>query len=304
MPETLLDHVALESYMPHRGPNLLPDSLTISEDGQRALSRTRVDPDDPRGRDIFSRDAADGGRVWLEPFIGELMALTGIPLLKAKLDAAGQVAVFSAVSRIVFGAEAPLGAELEGHAVITRDRGAFTQFTAELQCAGELVYKAEIMSGQAAMADVAGQPVQAPDWDAAEPLQADFGFKAPAMRFIDGVRSWDPDAGRMVGVHTYPEGHPLVPGHFPGAALMMGMCQWTAIADAAWEARARSGHRGAMKVAGAITRPGGDQVLEVRDMVLSDAGGIPRFTGARRLAFREPIRPGDGIVITVDVQPC
>lgn len=302
---TTYDHQALEAFMPHRGVNMLPDTLEMDDDGKRAVSRATIPVDDPRGRRLFARADGHGGQVWIEPFLGELMALTGIPLLKARLDAAGQVAVFSSMNKITFPATARMEAAFVGEAVITRERGPFTQFTACLRCGDDILYQGEIMSGMAAMADVAGQPVQvlAQDGDE-EPLQADFSGKAAGMRFIDAVRSCDVASGHLVGVYRYPEDHPLVPGHFPEAALMMGMAQWTAVIDAAWEAKARCGLHGPIQVDGRIVRPDGSLVLDLRGMDLDDADGVPRVLGTKRLAFRDPIRPGDGILIEVDVRSC
>jgi hypothetical protein len=155
MPALILDAKALEAYLPHRGINLLPDTVEMNDGRTKAISRTRVRPGDARGREVMGRKAADGTPSWYEPFLGELMALTGVPLLHERLAPANQVAVFSMISRITFDRLAPLDAEVVGEAEITRDRGAFTVFATRASVNGQRILEAEVMSGCAALADIA-----------------------------------------------------------------------------------------------------------------------------------------------------
>src|SRR4051812_2738656 len=102
MSDLTLDPKALEEYLPHRGPNLMPDRVTLSADRTSATSSTTVGTRDPRGRDIFSRVDGSGRPCWSEPFLAELMALSGVPLLHEELSKNGQVAVFSMISKISY----------------------------------------------------------------------------------------------------------------------------------------------------------------------------------------------------------
>ena len=285
---------ALAGYLPHRGPNLMPDIVEVT--GKCSLSRTRIPVGDARGREIFGRDTAEG-RYWNEPFLAELMALTGIPLLTEGLNAKGQVAVFSMISKLVFHRPAPLGAEIIGHAEITRERSGFTTFLTRAEVDGQPLLEAEVMSGAATMAEISNFPVR-PFVTKPEgtPALAMSGKPAP-LRFADGVVKVD---GSTVTVaYTYPEDHPFVPGHFPGAPLMMGVTQWSAIADAAWLAAKALGRTGTVLASGGISRPDGSPVMDVRDVeiAIDDRGPIIRTT--KRIAFREAVRPGDGLLVTV-----
>jgi 3-hydroxymyristoyl/3-hydroxydecanoyl-(acyl carrier protein) dehydratase len=303
VPDLVLDAPELETCLPHRGVNLLPDRVTVTADGSLAVSHTRVGTGDPRGRDLFARRTGAGERVWLEPFLGELLAVTGAPLLRSRLDGNREVAVLSSVAHVAFHGEARLEGELEARARIVRARGPFALFASELRCDGRFVCEAEVLSGVASLADLGKREPRPPGPGPGAALQADFGFKDPALRFVDSVREWEPASRRLVASYRYPEDHPLVPGHFPGVPLMMGMTQWLAVADAAWEARARLGHAGGLEVDGCLSRPDGTRVLEVRALVLDSDGGLPRFVTARRVAFHEPVRPGDGILVEARVKP-
>jgi len=297
---------ALEGYLPHRGVNILPDEVDLADDGMSATSLTTIEEGDPRGRDLFARRDAEGRSCWYEPFIGELLALTGVPLLRPKLEPHGQVAVFSTISRMQVGPMVPMAGPVTGIAEITRDRSDFTQFACRIRRGEEVSYHAEILSGAATLDEIAGEPVRPlAEPDAGEPVDpAAYDWKHPAMRFVDRVREWDPDAGRLVASYTYPEDHPLIPGHFPGAPLMMGMAQWAAVADAAWEAIRRASGEGTWKVQGGIAREDGSSVVGVRDLLIEIDGGAPRIAATKRLAFRDVVRPGDGLLIEAQVTRC
>ncbi len=306
---TILDHHALANWVPHRGANLIPDVIELADDRVTATSRTRIGAEDPRGRGIFSRDGAvnaDGqrGRIWIEPFISELLALTGIPLLTEKLNAQGHVAVFSMMSRLTMKHPAPFAGEMLGYSKITRQRSDFTVFSTNATVDGAEVFSAEVMSGTAKMADICAFPVRPFAADpGGEPVDpALFAFKPRSQRYVDRVLGADATTGTLRCAYTYPTDHPFVPGHFPGAPLMMGVTQWLAIADATWLAKRRFGLTGPVIADGSITRPDGGAVLDVRGLELAEEGGLPRITASNRIAFREPVRPGDGLVIEVKLR--
>ncbi len=304
MSETTLDAKALEDYIPHRGANILADTVTMNAARTHAVSRTRVLPGDPRGREIFGRRGPDGVACWYEPFLAELMALTGVPLLREKLAPLGHVAVFSMISKIVFDRFAPLAGEVIGEAVITRDRGAFTVFSTKATIDGQRILEAEVMSGSAPLAEIAGGPrAEAGELAAGTvPAAALFDWKPAATRFAHTVLSADAASGMLVAGYRYPLDHPFVPGHFPGAPLMMGVTQWAAVADAAWIAARTFGHT-AVVAQGTIRRPSGAEILDVRDLELVSEGGLPRIAGTKRIAFRDKVMPGDAVLIEVTVRP-
>ncbi len=290
-----LDPKALEAHLPHRGCNMLPDLVEVHDCGKVAQSVTTVPPGDARGREVMGRRDGAGNACWYEPFVFEFLALTGIPLLTPRLAPNGQVAVFSSISRVVFNRQVPFAGKLIGHAEITRDRAPFTVFGTWAEIDGQRVLEAEVMSGVSTLAEVSGRPPRPLPLPPATPV-AEFGWKARPARFVDGVVSWDPAAKKIVCSYTYPHDHPFVPGHFPGAPLMMGVTQFAAVADAAWVAAMKLGLV-ACTASGSVRRPDGSEVAEVRELALVDDGGVPRVASLRRIAFREPVRPGDTLLI-------
>ncbi|MHC5068337.1 MAG: hypothetical protein ACYTF0_07080, partial [Planctomycetota bacterium] len=286
----LLSVTDLEAHLPHRGVNLFPDSVEILKENL-ALARVVVPADDPRGRALLGRD---GGAFWYEPFLAEYLALTGIPLISEALAADGKEAVYSAISRVVFHGLARMDRELTAEAEITRNRSGFVQYRGVLRQGDAVIMEGEFMSGAAVLADVARQAPQPAAAYPGEALVADFSWKDASQRYIDSVCAWDADAGTLTACYTYPSDHPFVPGHFPDGALMMGVTQWAAIADAAWEAASRLGVD-RLTVDGVLKRPGGGDVVAVRGLELAVIDGKPQIQATKRIAFREPVRPTDGL---------
>lgn len=294
---TRLDYRALESHLPHRGCNLLPDGVDIDDSGTFARSYANVQVGDPRGREVMGRRDATGTAYWYEPFMFEFLALTGLPLLTKRLAAAGQVGVFSSISRIVYHRHAPLSGKLVGHTEISRDRPPFTVFTSWAEVDGQRIMEGEVMSGVSTLAEVSGRPLRPLPLPPAEAIpDSAFAWKGRAIRFVDGVVSWDAAARHIVCSYTYPIDHPFVAGHFPGAPLMMGVTQLAAVADAAWLAAMRLGLH-TCTASGTVRRPDGTEIAEIRELVITDDGGSPRIASLRRIAFREPVRPGDTLLI-------
>lgn len=292
----LLDPEALAALLPHRGCNLIPDAVEVADDGRSSCAQVRVPPGDGRGRERFARRDGAGRPCWYEPFVLEFLALAGIPLIAPRL-APGQVAVFSAIARVSVHALAPLDATLVGHARIVRDRPPFTAFATHAESDGRTVLEAEVLSGTAelsAIAAPAGAP--APDGDGAGEPVADWPWKPRHLRFVDRVLDWDAAARRLLAHYRYPPDHPFVPGHFPGAPLMMGVTQLAAALDAALLAAQRLG-LAAGTAQGRLLRSSGDEVAEVRGLAWVDDGGLPRLAALQRIAFRQPVRPGDALRI-------
>jgi 3-hydroxymyristoyl/3-hydroxydecanoyl-(acyl carrier protein) dehydratase len=301
-----LDAEALKAHLPHRSFNLIPDEVVLSDDGVTAESFTRVPAGDPRGRVVFARKDGAGQPMWSEPFLAELLALTGVPLLTPTLKLQNQTAVFSMISKLTMSSQVPMHGNLHGMAKITRNRNGFTSFSTWLDCDGVRILEAEVMSGAAALAEVAGFPARPFHGQLPRtPVDpARFAWKPRFLRFIDDVVHVEAESHKVVFAYTYPANHPFVPGHFPEAALMMGVTQWSAVADAAWAAAQILGIPGGVIASGTIKRQDGGDVMDVRELVLEpDAGGVPRIASTKRIAFREPVRPGDGVLIEVTVAP-
>ena len=305
MPMLTLDTETLKTWLPHRGVNLIPDLITLSPDRRSSTSSTQVMSKDVRGRELMARTDGQGRSVWQEAFLVELMALTGIPIVSEQLAAQGQVAVFSMISKVEVHSSAPIRSAITGHARIERERGGFTTFSAIAEVEGRKVLTVEIMSGAAVMSEIASFPVR--PFHGQLPTVAEvgpFAWKPAPLRFVERIMHEEPQERKLACSYVYPPMHPFVPGHFPGAPLMMGVTQWTAVADAAWIAAQRFGLAGGpVLVNGGVKRQDGSDVLDVRDLRIEPDGAGYRITATRRVAFREPVRPGDGLIVEVQISP-
>ena len=300
---TKLTHIDLEDYLPHRGPNMLLDSVVI-EDATQAIAEVCVPAGDERGRELFGRTNATGERFWQETVLAELAALSGLPLIKERLDAAGHVGVFSTISKINCKELVPMASNLEIKTEIQRERNAFVQFGVTMFVGDEVVFTAELMSGGAAMESIASGEVKPLSGDSGAIIAADlFAWKPAAMQFVRSIRELDHEAGTAIVDYIYPTDHPIVAGHFPGAPLMMGVTQWQAVCDAAWAAKKELAIDGPIAVNGSITHCDDGQVVDIRDVRMDEQDGVPFISSAKRVAFRNTVAPGDGLLIKVAVQP-
>ena len=279
MTDRIYDRNALAALVPHRGVNLIPDQVVLHAGGTVATATVRIPAGDPRA--IFTRASAIG-TAWQEPFLVEFFAVTGVALLRERLG--DNEGVFSAVSRVRFRAPVPSDAALTGRAEITRDRGGFYVFACRAEIAGTVVGEAEIMAGSARLADVLTAPLRPfATLPAGAPVDARlFAGRPPRMRFLDTITAADPATGAYAGATTYPVDHPFVPGHFPTAAVMMGMSQWTALIDLAWVGMRRQGLDRAL-CQGVLKRADGGEVIAVRDLELVADGGLPRVASTSRV---------------------
>jgi len=305
MPDLNLDHHGLQAWLPHRGANLFIDHVWANAERTQATSRTTIPLNDPRGRELLLRQDGSGRRCWSEPLLLELMALSGIVLLHEKLALNHQVSVFSMVSRVAYHYLPGVGEEVVGYASLERSRSGFTIFSTRAEAAGKTVLEAEVMSGGAIMADIARQVArpfaQVPAGTPVDPRL--FAWKPAHLRGIDAVVSADAATRTLVCSYVYPPSHPFVAGHFPEAPLMMGVMQWNACCDCAWAARAHFGMTGPIVAQCRILRDSGKEVLDVRELVIAEVDGVPMIRSTKRLAFRDVVRPTDGLLIEAVIAP-
>ncbi|TVR16327.1 MAG: hypothetical protein EA401_01515 [Planctomycetota bacterium] len=299
MSERIIDTIGLESYIPHRGINLLPDTVYLAEDLQSSRSTTTILDPDPRGRDLLYRIGSDGERYWNEAFLIELTALTGIPMISEALAQEGKVAVFSAISKLDLPAPAPLHGTITGYAQMTRQRSGFAQFTGSLECNGVPILQAQFMSGSAAIDDIAKQGAASQPSPPAATSLPSWPWKPSPLRFIDGVIASDDQ--QWQGSYCYPSDHPFVPGHFPGGPLMMGVTQCSAIADGltAW-VMDRQLADGRYTCDGLVARPDGSEVASARKLAIAVSGGTSRLEQLDRIVFKDVVRPNDTLLISVN----
>jgi 3-hydroxymyristoyl/3-hydroxydecanoyl-(acyl carrier protein) dehydratase len=299
MTEQRLDRTTLHDWLPHRGLNLFLDEVVIADGAKKASSTTSIGPGDPR--QIFSQEYPGGITAWYPPFLFELLALTGVTLVKPHLAPNG-VAVFSAISNVVIQAPVPMFAAVRAQSELVRLRTGFHQHKAQILINDQAIFSGDIMSGEVDSSVLAKSriPEPLPATCVGEAVPA-YPWKHPRTRFIDTLTAFDAALGKIECAYTYPADHPFVPGHFPGGPIMMGVTQLAAACDAGSLALARMGMKKGT-INGEIVRPSGEVIFTVKDLVM-ELTPIPILCSMSRCTFRALVVPGDGILVRLTVTP-
>jgi 3-hydroxymyristoyl/3-hydroxydecanoyl-(acyl carrier protein) dehydratase len=295
---TLLNRTDLEVILPHRGLNLFIDEVTVAPDKLSSSSRLRL-RDVPCCTKLLTRSGPTG-RIWSEPFMAELLALTGAPLVSQDLPP-GHVAAFGMLSRVKFGTMPSLDDEVQAEVTVLRKRDQTTFFKARLENHGAIILEAEVASSVVDLAVFACRPAAAPLPDGGTPIcMSSFGWKDSRLRLLDCILSEDAAAHRLSAGFTFSACHPFVQGHFPTAPLMMGVLQWAAMVDAVWLAYTRFGHGSRTILAnGSVKRADGTLVAEIKDLLIDIIDGAPYIRETKRVIFREPVYLTNRVIIDV-----
>ncbi len=318
----VIEGPALEDYLPHRGLNILIDRTTQYAEGEReavggviALGELTVTDPDPVGRDLFLRRTARDGTALMEQIMAEHLALVCLASLRTEFETIGR-AFFSTISAFRQSRPVPAGTSMTATVFETHRRGAFCSYRGRIAAGRDEVASLDIMAFYAhpelgtEHAGLGGgdkKVGQAPRLEEDRPVDPGrFGWKRPEMIFIQRRVQFNPDERSATYAYVYPHDHPHVPGHFPEQAVMMGIAQWVAAADALYD-MACDLCAGAPQVKGSaqVVREDGTIICEVRALELAmdgAAGGgppVPDLVATRKVGFRDMVRPGEEIFVRV-----
>jgi len=295
---TLLSRTDLEVILPHRGINLFIDEVKVSPDKLSSSSRLRL-RDVPCCTKLLTRNGPTGP-IWSEPFMAELLALTGAPLVSRDLPP-GHVAAFGMLSRVKFGTMPSPDDEILAEVTVLRKRDQTTFFKARLENHGVVILDAEVASSVVDLAVFAGRAPAPALPDGGTPIcMSSFGWKDSRLRLLDCILSEDSAAHRLSAGFTFSACHPFVLGHFPTAPLMMGVLQWAAMVDAVWLAYTRFGCTSSTILAhGSVKRGDGTLVAEIKDLLIEIIDGAPYIRETKRVIFREPVYLTNRVIVEV-----
>lgn len=309
-----IENEDLTKYLPHRGRNLLLDSVDKSETpkGPQAEITLAIGQPDRLKRDIFLEKDVEQNAIYSPYMFAEFLALGSIVLTDLPPDT---MAYFSTISNFVCEHSVSASGPLHGVTVRNKDRGLFRRFTGRiLDPKGGVSAQTDIMAfafnpktdAERQEKKIAEKPVPKETRPVTKEL---FSWKPEAMVFVDEVSHLNLDDPTALLRYTYPQDHPFVEGHFPGNPIMMGITQWIGCADAVtWLtyelAQAKSALLAGKEnwIVGAnveMVKPDGTVACEIKDIKLkfqsAETGKIPfpQLLGTKRIGFRDLVRPNE-----------
>ncbi|MHC4599301.1 MAG: hypothetical protein ACYS47_09880 [Planctomycetota bacterium] len=296
----------IKGCIPHRGRNLVVDRIEFfDEDGQlKARSFLTIGLEDGAGRNLFLH-RGDSGPMYSEFVLVEHVALTSSVVI-APDTGRGAIAFFSTITNFSAGPAIPAGEPLEAVVTFLGRRGPFFRSRCSIGLAGSAEEtRVELMAAvveDGARMEGDRKAVDPPRIVETRPVDRDlFPHKDPSLVFVDEECALEVETGALVAKYTYPPTHPLVPGHFPGNPVMMGVTQWAGMLDAAiWLAHRLERPSGIHCADGAILRGDGTLITEIRGMEFDTRGdGAPRVLKTKRIGFRDMVTPEEEIFFRV-----
>lgn len=311
----------LIKYLPHRGRNLLLDTVDRSETpkGPQAEISLEIRQPDPAGRDIFLEKDLSGNAVYSPYMFSEFLALGSIVLLTDLPP--GTIAYFSTITNYKRHASVPASGPLRGTTVRNKDRGLFKRFTGKiLDAAGGTAAETDIMAfafNPDEESDEAEKKItEKPAARQQTPIdKSQFSWKPAEMVFVDEIADLNLAESTGLFRYTYPQDHPFVEGHFPGNPVMMGITQWIGCADAitclAHEIAKQEGSPAAGKeiytvcASVEMIRPDGTVACEVKNLKLNlhnkgkESVPYAELIQTKRVGFRDIVRPNDVLFFKV-----
>ncbi len=315
MPEFIAQGREFERYLPHRGRNMIIDSISITGrgDGRVGLSSLSFSGPDAEARRIFLQKS--GGRDVVSEFaMVEHIALTSSVMIFRDIES-GKAAFFSTITSFERdpGFEPAAAEGLRGRVVPLKGRGAFHRSKGVLlDRTGAEAVSVEIMAvvmdrgstGSGETAKFLEKPMacEGPPID-----RSAFPYKQSDFVFVDSECLLYEAGPGLTARYTYPLDHPFCEGHFPGNPVMMGVAQWAAALDAsAWLARRAGVGRGLVSADADIVREDGAAVCEIRGLVFQwegpDSADAPKIISTRKIGFRDVIKAGDTVFVRTAIR--
>ncbi len=312
----------LIQFLPHRGRNLLLDTVDRSETekGAQAEINLKIEQPDPKGRDIFLEKAPNGDPIYSPFMFAEFLALGSIVLLTDMPP--DSMAYFSSITNFKRTGSVSASSPLKGNTIRNKDRGPFRRFTGRiLDSSNQEVAQTDIMAF-AFSPDMKEEErdekkvTEKPQVNDEQSInKEDFSWKPKEMVFADAIANVSSDGTSGTTIYTYPDDHPFVEGHFPGNPIMMGITQWIGCADAMTCLASQLIQSNHSTVSGQSTfeatanieviKQDGAVACDVKALTLKftqqEGNAIPRadLIATKRVGFRDMVRPHDTLYFQV-----
>lgn len=312
----------LIKFLPHRGRNLLLDTVDRSESpkGPQAEISLHIKQPDEKKREIFLEKDLSGETIYSPYMFAEFLALGSIVLLTDLPPES--MAYFSTITNYKRTGSVSANGAIHGSTIRNKDRGLFKRFTGKITDAN---------GNEAAQTDIMAFAFT-PEMEAAsreekkiteKPLfekisdidKTKFDWKPNEMVFTDAIGSIDLDNGNATTHYIYPEDHPFVEGHFPGNPIMMGITQWEGCADAMTCLAQQLIEQDHTSITGKeifeatanieVVKEDGTLACDVKGLTLKftnrgkDNIPVAELVATKRVGFRDMVRPKDNLYFQV-----
>lgn len=221
----------IEDYIIHRFENFLLDEVDVDTDNRDNNElKITISTDDHLGRDIFLKQRTKEKKALIIPAYMEILALACITATR-KLDK-NEMVIFTGISNFKRLSSFDEGKTISGQVIKLSDKKGFLKFKGHLSDGNTVIGEGTMM---AFFTDVntksdAVKTVELPPQTCDKQINKSLFPKSEHMVVSDTIKHITND--EIVTSFTYPDTHPLIKGHFPKNALMMGIMQWLAVEDA------------------------------------------------------------------------
>ncbi len=299
-----LEKKDIEDYIIHRYENFLLDEVDVDpENRDDNTLKINIKDRDPLGRDIFLKHITATQKTLIVPAYMEILALGCITATRKLSD--DEMVIFTGISNFKKYASFKEGKTILGRVLKLSDKKGFLKFKGHL-------WDGDIAIGEGTMMafftpvdtqSATAKTVDLPPLNINKTIDKTLFPKSSDMTVCDTLR-YISDS-ECVTTYTYPDTHPLIKGHFPKNALMMGIMSWLAVEDAlstfCFEKKLAANKT--LITDASIIKEDGTLVAEFRDVCVEGLFKSDKnpnqceITETKKVTFRNMVKPNETIFI-------
>jgi 3-hydroxymyristoyl/3-hydroxydecanoyl-(acyl carrier protein) dehydratase len=226
-----LEKKDIEDYIIHRYENFLLDEVDVDPDNRDDNTlKITINQNDSLGRDIFLKQRTKTTKALIVPAYMEILALACITATR-KL-APEEMVIFTGISNFKKQASFNEGRLICGQVIKLSDKKGFLKFKGHLWDGDTVIGEGTMMAffTHVSTQSENSKTVALPPLTLDKHIDKTLFPKSHNMTVCDTIKHISDT--EIVTAYTYPDTHPLIKGHFPKNALMMGIMSWLAVEDA------------------------------------------------------------------------
>jgi 3-hydroxymyristoyl/3-hydroxydecanoyl-(acyl carrier protein) dehydratase len=294
----------IEEYIIHRYENFLLDEVDVDTDNRDNNElKLSINENDPLGRDIFLKQHTSTSKTLIIPVYMEILALACVTATR-KLNS-DEMVIFTGISNFKKHNSFDAGKTISGQVLKLSDKKGFLKFKGRLWENDREIGEGTMMAffTKVDNESVAAKQVDLPPMTLDKKINKDTFPKSDHMTLCDTIKHISET--EIVTKYTYPDTHPLIKGHFPKNALMMGVMQWLAVEDAlnCYCIENNLNKNKIMTADAEIIKSDGSLVAEFREVTVdalfeeNDSPNQTEISETKKVTFRNMVKPNETIYI-------